>query len=281
MSSETPSSETPPPPRRDSRGNRLVDWAAQPTGSGHRLWLRTTADVVAQIRRAATDYRQVHPPDWYRGTWTHLLDSHVPLRAEIANLLDLLTRALTLPAPRGMDTVLALDWYKVADDDVDPRSWSNTAAGDWVSRGKYWYRSGPLRQEDAGRRAAAALAEAVRRHPALSTATVVADVPGHDALQVSFGSRLAATVAQQTGRPFVRVSCTVPFRPEAKSVTDAQHAAVLHGSFRVPEPLRGARVLVVDDVFRSGRSMAEVARACRAAGAASVSGLCVARTLRN
>jgi predicted amidophosphoribosyltransferase len=77
------------------------------------------------------------------------------------------------------------------------------------------------------------------------------------------------------------VSCTVPFRPEAKNVTDTQHAAVLRGSFRVSESLRGAQVLVVDDVFRSGASMGEVARACRAAGAQSVSGLCVARTLRN
>jgi hypoxanthine-guanine phosphoribosyltransferase len=203
------------------------------------------------------------------------------LTTEIENLLDLLTRAVTLPTPRGMDTVLALDWYKVAEDGVDPRSWSNTAAGEWVSQGKYWYRSGPLLQEEAGRQAARALAEAVRTHPTFTAATAVADVPGHDVMQVSFGSRLAATVAQQTDRPFVRVSCTVPFRPEAKNVTDGQHTAVLHGSFLVSEPLRGSRVLVVDDVFRSGRSMAEVARACRAAGATSVSGLCVVRTMRS
>jgi hypothetical protein len=277
MPSETP---PPPPPRWDSRGNRLAEWTTRPAGSGHHLWLRGTADVVAQIRKVARDYRQIDPPAGYRGRWTHLLSSALPLRTEIADLLDLLTRAVTLPSPRGMDTALALDWYKVADDLIEPRSWSNTVAGDWVSRGKYWYRSGPQPQQDAGSRAARALVEAVQRHPALTAATVVADVPGHDALQVSFGSRLAASVARHTSRPFVSVSCTVPFRPEAKNVTDAQHAAVLDGSFRVAEPLRGARVLVVDDVFRSGRSMAEVARACRAAGAAAVCGLCVVRTMR-
>jgi pyrimidine operon attenuation protein/uracil phosphoribosyltransferase len=276
-----PAATPPLPPRWNSRGNRLVTWTVQPSGPGHHLWLRTTADVAAQIRRASRDYRQIDPPARYDGTWTHLLYSRFPLTAEIENLLDLLTRTLTLPSPRGMDTALALDWYKVADHEVDSRSWSNTVAGDWVSRGKYWHWSSPEQQADLGRRAARALVEAVQRHPTLAATTVVADVPGHDAKQVSFGSRLAATVAQYTGRPFQRVTCTIPFRPEAKNVTDAQHSAVLHGSFRVLEPLRGARVLVVDDVIRSGRSMAEVARACRAAGAASVAGLCVARTMRS
>ena len=277
MSPETP----PAPPRRDGRGNQLVAWRPQPTGSGHRLWLRTTGDVADQIRHAVRDYRPLDLPAGYQGAWTHVLHSRGPLRAEVESLLDLLTRAITLPSPRGMATTLALDWYKVADDETDSRSWSNTIAGDWVSRGKYWYRSSPEQQRDVGRRAAQALVEAVRAHPTLNAATVVAHVPGHDALQVSFGSRLARTVARDTGKPFVRVSCTSPFRPESKNVTDAQHAAALHGIFHIQQSLHGAYVLVVDDVFRSGRSMAEVARACRAAGAATVSGLCVARTRRS
>ena len=210
-----------------------------------------------------------------------MLYSHAPLRTEVESLLELLIRAITLPSPRGMATTLALDWYKVADDQADARSWSNTVAGDWVSRGKYWYRSSPEQQQDVGRHAAQALVEAVRAHPTFAAATVVAHVPGHDVLQVSFGSRLAKTVARDTGKPFVRVSCTTPFRPESKNVTDAQHATALHGIFRVLQPLRRAHVLVVDDVFRSGRSMAEVARACRAAGASTVSGLCVVRTMRS
>jgi Phosphoribosyl transferase domain len=277
MSSETP----PAPPRWNGRGNRLLAWRPQPTGSGHRLWLRTTGDVADQIWQATGDYRPLGLPAGYQGAWTHVLYSRSPLRAEVENLLDLLTRAITLPSPRGMATALALDWYKVADDELDGHSWSNTVAGDWISRGKYWYRSSPEQQRDVGRRAAQALVGAVRTHPTLNAATVVAHVPGHDVLQVSFGSRLARTVARDIGKPFVRVSCTTPFRSESKNVTDAQHAAALHGIFHVQQSLRGAHVLVVDDVLRSGRSMAEVARACRAAGATTVSGLCVARTMRS
>jgi Phosphoribosyl transferase domain len=275
-------SDAPPPPlRRDHRGNRLLAWAPQPSEVGHRLWLRATDDVVAHVRQATADYRQLDLPAGYRGAWSHLLYSRFPLRIEVADLLELLTRTVTLPTPPTMTTALALDWYKVPDDAVDARSWANTTAGEWVTQGKYWYEWEPDRQDEVGLRAARALVDAVASHPVFVAATVVVDVPGHDTLQVSFGSRLAATVARETEKPFVPLSCTLVFRPEAKNLTDSQHRAALHGAFRAPEPLPGARVLVVDDVFRSGRSMAEAARACRDAGAATVSGLCVVRTMRS
>jgi hypothetical protein len=53
--------------------------------------------------------------------------------------------------------------------------------------------------------------------------------------------------------------------------------------FRVPDPARpvldGRRVLLVDDTWTSGTSLQSTAAALKAAGAASVTGLCVARWL--
>lgn len=43
------------------------------------------------------------------------------------------------------------------------------------------------------------------------------DVPGHDTERVSFGSRMAATVARDFGMPKIRVKARDKFRAEAKS----------------------------------------------------------------
>jgi predicted amidophosphoribosyltransferase len=108
----------------------------------------------------------------------------------------------------------------------------------------------------------------------------VLNVPGHDRTRLSFGSRLAATVARDRGLRFVRVESRSEFRAEAKSASSAQRAAMLPDQFIVSQDLREESVLIVDDVFKSGASMTEVARAARAEGAADVQGICAVRTMR-
>jgi len=55
----------------------------------------------------------------------------------------------------------------------------------------------------------------------------------------------------------------------------------LRGAFRCVEPLAGLRVLVIDDVMTSGATLNELARSLKLAGAAHVTNLLVARTLRS
>ena len=55
---------------------------------------------------------------------------------------------------------------------------------------------------------------------------------------------------------------------------------MLRDQFIVSQDLREESVLIVDDVFKSGASMTEVARVARAAGAADVQGICAVRTMR-
>lgn len=63
---------------------------------------------------------------------------------------------------------------------------------------------------------------------------------------------------------------------------DAPHVASID-RFAVPDAVRptvaGKRVLLVDDTWTTGTSLQSVAAALKAAGAASVTGLCVARWL--
>jgi predicted amidophosphoribosyltransferase len=120
----------------------------------------------------------------------------------------------------------------------------------------------------------------IQGHPLLRKADVVLDVPGHDTERVSFGSRMAATVARDFGTPKIRVKARDKFRAEVKSVDPSQRAEVLAGQFSVTNALQGHTALIVDDVFHSGASMGEAARAARAAGANRVLGICAVRTRR-
>ena len=105
-------------------------------------------------------------------------------------------------------------------------------------------------------------------------------IPGHDSTRVSFGSRMATTIAHRRGIPIIKVAAKSEFRPEAKNLEESERLNFLHGQFSVPYRLDGQRVLIADDVFRSGTSMGAVASAARDVGAEEVYGICGVRTMR-
>jgi ComF family protein len=80
------------------------------------------------------------------------------------------------------------------------------------------------------------------------------------------------------GRVLVR---TRPTRPQTDLDADARRANV-RNAFRVPRAaaVRGRRLLLVDDVFTTGTTVGSAARALRAAGAAAVGVLALARVVQ-
>ncbi|WP_280177760.1 ComF family protein [Mycobacterium pseudokansasii] len=71
------------------------------------------------------------------------------------------------------------------------------------------------------------------------------------------------------------------FRAPAKSLNPTDRATALEGQFRCPVDISGKRVLIVDDVYTSGATAQETARALRAAGATAVAGLAAVRTMKS
>jgi predicted amidophosphoribosyltransferase len=196
----------------------------------------------------------------------------------VLELLQLLQTIVTVPSSPPPEFSFALDWYKnpVGEDSYN---WPNTKTGDLVNSGKYRFRSQPELQRQAGLDLSNRLCETIRKHPLLRNASMILDVPGHDSQRVSFGSRLAATVARSLGKTMLRVDTRSAFRAESKNRGGAQEA-LLEGEFIVPGAVQGQSVLIVDDVIRSGTSMAAVAKAARMAGAQQVLGICAVRTMR-
>jgi predicted amidophosphoribosyltransferase len=191
-----------------------------------------------------------------------------------------MTEVVCLPCPPNVDLALALDWYKKPEEGVNPYYWDNTPTAQLINSGKYRYKNDGDNQSRVGRQLVDLMCGAIERHGILAQATVVLDIPGHDSTRVSFGSRVAATIARRRGMSMVKVAARSAFRPEAKNLEESERLNFLNDQFSVPQRLDGRRILIADDVFRSGTSMGAVASAARDAGAATVYGICGVRTMR-
>jgi hypothetical protein len=265
----------------DPRGNRLARWEVASAGTGHILRLRGPVEVVKQVQGVAPEYQNITDPASAASEWTHeLVSPDRTVKREVRQLMELLGEVVSLPSLPPVKFAIALDWYKTPVDGVDPRAWPNTEVGELVFRGKYVYKTQEEQKSIVGRNLAGRICNAISRHAALNSAEVILNVPGHDRNVVSFGPRLAATVARYRKMRALRVTAKSEFRPEAKSLSPMERAMFLDDEFIVPLEIRGRSALIVDDVFRSGGSMAAVAKAAREAGAREVFGICPTRTMR-
>jgi ComF family protein len=134
--------------------------------------------------------------------------------------------------------------------------------------------------------AAALSALMIRALPPNLDADVIVPVPLH-------GSRLRARefnqsllIADRVGRYLMRpVSTTDLLRATATqpqtALSRSQRLRNLRRAFHVRNavPFAGRHVLLIDDVFTTGTTMNECAKALRAAGAQSISALTLARTI--
>lgn len=265
--------------RMTNRGGGVVtDVHVTPDDGGHTLRFRAPSGVLAQIRMADPRYTEVKT-----GGWTELRGKAPKPVVTVNALLKLLSRILTVRCTDNVDYALALDWYKTAVECVAPQDWENTRVGDLVSRGKYLYSrraEDVLKRKECGRELVHKLIEVINEHPLLRHVHGIIVVPGHDSKVVSFGAQVAVSVAQRMEKPFMRCEATRDFRAAAKELPPEERASALHGQFVCTEDLTGMSLLIVDDVYSSGSTVTEVARAARAAGAKHVASLCAVRTMR-
>jgi pyrimidine operon attenuation protein/uracil phosphoribosyltransferase len=269
----------------DRRGNRLADYEIRSHNGGHEILLRGPTEVARQLTAVRShNYHLYHlqlAENMDRTRWTHRLIATGAVDPSIVDLLTLLQNVLTVPAPTGVNVVIALDWYKLRTEDVDPSDWPNTHTGELVSRGKYYFKHNPELQSAIGRTLVRAMVSVVERHPTYNAADLVVVVPGHDRARVSFGARLAVSVAARRGIGHVKLYSRQQFRPAAKAMEPRERTRALRGEFGTDADLEGKNVIVADDVYQSGATMREAARAARVAGADTVLGLAAVRTIRS
>jgi len=257
-----------------TRGNRLERYEVVRLGGVTRIRLCTSAEVGKHLGAVLTrlgaraSFGDVTDDEEFR-SWTHYVEVDGALPAGAEDLLELLKSTLLLVVPPNVDSAIALDFYKIPEEEVDPRQWKNTAAGELVNLMKY---NG---QPMARHRLARAMADVVNRHP-FYRETVLVSVPGSDSTIESNSQKLAREIADLTGRPLVFAKAKHLKRPAAK----AGEQFDLQNEFTLDEGVNLAPALIVDDVYWRGRTLQGVAAAARRAGALSVHGIIGARTMR-
>lgn len=194
---------------------------------------------------------------------------------EVRRFLSLLTGTLTIED--SLDESHSLGYHQ---DEDETGGLVRSELGSLVRRAKY----GRPPDADARRRITEALRRFIDGHPRYRRAKAVAAVPprqagGQDSLCQIVGAEVAAQL-ELTWIEIVRVSS----RPPQKDIVDEdrkkgveRRTANQEGSMGVDDDVAGLSVVVVDDLYGSGGSMREAARALRHSGAKEVLGLTVTK----
>lgn len=262
----------------DGRANRLRE--AEIRINPFRLMLCADTAVFLQIRRFLAGEglvpRAAPYPASEADRWTHCMAiDQVP--TELDSFLNLLGHVLVLKNLKSeIDDAIALDFYKIPREGVDPNDWPDTEVGDLVSKMKYW-KNDALTQAHARSDLAARMASVIDRHPTYRDALLIS-TPGHSSIATSQSEALASEVAGLRRAPIAAARARSLFRPEAKARGERVD---LRDEFELSSASVSSRsVLILDDVLGRGTTMQGVASAARRAGARSVHGLVAARTIR-
>ncbi|MFJ8817697.1 ComF family protein [Amycolatopsis thermoflava] len=197
---------------------------------------------------------------------------------ELTDFLRLLEEVLVLRVRRKyhLDGAAALDFYKIPDTAGTLRD-SPTAQ---LVRAVKYAESTDAQRHQAERVLCKRLSRIVREHLWFDKATKMVPVPGHSSEEVAASVRIGTAVARETGREIVEAKSRTPSRPPAKGMSHAERSS-LRWNFTVDEDLEGQTVLLIDDVYQTGRTMEGVAAAAKHNGAKTVLGLAALRTLSN
>ena len=213
------------------------------------------------------------------GNREHLVvrDRSTEFIKSLRNLLKSLKRCITIED--GLDESHTLSPHTLVDDD---ENWHRSSIGNLVYKAKYSFNISE--SEDATQQIASKIIRFVRRHPRYRNSTAIGYAPPSNPSRTrTLPGTLTQTVANHFDKPIIspiRQTAIPPQKNYEGGETDKSRTEVQHGTIRIDQDVRGAKAIIIDDLYESGATMEEVARVLRAAGADEVLGLAITKNAR-
>ena len=198
---------------------------------------------------------------------------------QLERLLGLLTRTITIND--SLDESHALAPRAIPDDEGQ---WSRTQVGELVYRAKDYRGQYAWRDTNAIEVIGRHLLGFVNDHPRYYRADVVVTSPSSDPEKIrNLPWALASNLSGSTEKQLI-----VPIRlrriPSLKGYNEddigISRSEVQQGTVSVSERLDFKTVIILDDLYHSGSTIKEVARACRSQGACAILGLAVTKNAK-
>lgn len=164
----------------------------------------------------------------------------------------------------------------------DPKK-QQTEIGSLRSKAKPYNRQPDSSHREAANEISVRCFEFLRTVKSYDSATCVVAVPPSDPRKkYSLPAIIAAYIAKEWGKPdHTGRATTIVKRPETKNLPVMEKLRALEGMIRVQPFEKGARVLLVDDLYQPGVTMNYIGMKLLEAGVEAVYGLACEKTCRN
>jgi len=209
--------------------------------------------------------------EWNAGSASEAIPLHPVSPPE-----DLVAAFLSRPHPRHLYGPWDAGWALGFHSQFTGADWARSEAGELAYRLKY---QGDLSVLPALVEQATTL---IADHPELAQVDAVVPVPPSTLRLNDPVSSFAKALAQRLGLGFLPVlSKSRQTTPQKEMHTLAQKRVNVAGAFDLKSPIKGKRLLVIDDLFDSGATLEEIYRFLRRSGAAGVFVLTLTRTIHS
>ncbi len=209
-----------------------------------------------------------------RGKETQQARRQTERRTTIQAPGEAVTRFLTAFRPRALRGPWDCGWALGDHSAFSGGEWARSGAGELAYRLKYQGDRSALEQI---LRKVALLRQ---QHPELFAVDAIVPVPPSMSRDGEPVLEAARALGQQLDVPVLAALVkTRPTRPQKEMRTLAEKRANVAGAFAVQAPVGRERLLVVDDLYDSGETLAEATRVLKRAGAAAVCVFALSKTI--
>ena len=197
----------------------------------------------------------------------------------LENLLKVFGRCITIED--GLDESHALSPHSPKNEDDE---FYRSKVGTLVNQAKDYTRRQPFQDRPATQQLVARVMNFIDKHPRYRRANAIAFAPSSNpSTTQTLPSTVARVIAKELRKPLISPvrKVAIPSQKDyEESEAEKTRSEVQLNTVQITRPIRGEKIVIIDDLYETGSTMGEVARALRDSGATEVLGLTFTKNAR-